>query len=63
MIEDTIASVVAEPGTEVIWDDNCYWYVIHQAYQSDGQTLFKRHSAHKYDSPTTIPRVKRVIDE
>jgi hypothetical protein len=63
MTEDTIASIVAEPGTEVIWDDNCYWYVIRQTYQVDGVTFGKSRAADWYDRQTTIPLVKRVRDE
>ena len=63
MTEDTIADMVAKPGTEVIWDDNCFWYVIRQTYQVDGVTYGKNRAARRYDSLTTIPVVKRVRDE
>jgi hypothetical protein len=63
MTEDTIADMVAKPGTEVVWDDNCYWYVIRQTYQVDGVTFVKNRAADWYGTQTTIPVVKRVRDE
>jgi hypothetical protein len=55
--------MVAKPGTEVVWDDNCYWYVIRQTYQVDGVTFVKNRAADWYGTQTTIPVVKRVRDE
>jgi hypothetical protein len=62
MTEDTIADMVEKPGTKVAWDAACDWYIVQQTYQVDGQTFFKRRTAHWYRDPTTIPRVRRVRD-